>query len=102
MNKEIRDSTGTVYTVPDECPKLSPAISHVEPQQLPCCSSRQETIVTQCKLLNGDIKRYHISSEVKQIPQPILFDYLGVGIVYSVNNFRCRSTARKHFWKRKG
>lgn len=76
------------------------AFSQVEPQKLPGCKNRNKEIVTECKLLNGEIKVYHVSSETKKIHQPIFFDYLGLGSVYSVNGFHCKSNVRKHFWKR--
>ena len=79
---------------------VTTAFPQVTPQQLPGCSNCNRKIVTQCKLLTGKIVVYHVSSETNKIHNPIFFEYLGIGVVYSVMGQLRKSTVRKHFWKR--
>ena len=75
--------------------------TELNPSNIPGCADCSGNIVTQCQLLNGDIRLYHISSETNRIHTPLLFEYLGAGVVYSLNGNVRKSNVRKHFWKRK-
>lgn len=74
--------------------------SQVEPANFPGCAGCSGDIVTQAILIDGSIVEYQLSSETKKVHQPIFWDYLGQGVVYSINGQVRRSSVRKHFWKR--
>lgn len=99
--EQYRDLLGNAVPCEKTVSKKVKPFRQVEPRHLPGCSKCHGTIITNCKLLNGAIKEYHISSETRNIHTPILFEYLGIGVVYSVNGQVRRSPIRRHFWKRK-
>ena len=54
-----------------------------------------------CKLGQGVIKEYDVYSDNKNAYDPKLFDYIGYGLIYSVDGIKQPGLGYQHFFVRK-